>query len=88
MNLNNLTIKSQESIAKAQMIASSNQQQQIDTSHILKAMMETDENIISFLLKKQDVDPKIIAQATEKEIKSLKYFCIKKGRLKTSLFDN
>ena len=53
------------------MIASSNQQQQIDTSHILKAMMETDENIISFLLKKQDVDPKIIAQATEKEIKSL-----------------
>ena len=71
MNLNNLTIKSQESIAKAQMIASSNQQQQIDTSHILKAMMETDENIISFLLKKQDVDPKIIAQATEKEIKSL-----------------
>ena len=71
MNLNNLTIKSQESIAKAQMIASSNQQQQIDTSHILKAMMETDENIISFLLKKQDVDPKIIAQAAEKEIKSL-----------------
>ena len=71
MNLNNLTIKSQESIAKAQMIASSNQQQQIDTSHILKAMMETDENIISFLLKKQDVDPKIIAQATEREIKSL-----------------
>ena len=53
------------------MIASSNQQQQIDTSHILKAMMETDENIISFLLKKQDVDPKIIAQAAEKEIKSL-----------------
>ena len=53
------------------MIASSNQQQQIDTSHILKAMMETDENIISFLLKKQDVDPKIIAQATEREIKSL-----------------
>ena len=71
MNLNNLTIKSQESIAKAQMIASSNQQQQIDTSHILKAMMETDENIISFLLKKQDVDPKIIAQAAEREIKSL-----------------
>ena len=53
------------------MIASSNQQQQIDTSHILKAMMETDENIISFLLKKQDVDPKIIAQAAEREIKSL-----------------
>ncbi len=71
MNLNNLTIKSQESIAKAQMIASSNQQQQIDTSHILKAMMETDENIISFLLKKQDVDPKIVAQAAEREIKSL-----------------
>ncbi len=71
MNLNNLTIKSQEAIAKAQMIAASNQHQQIDTCHILKAMMETDENVISYLLKKQEVDPKIVAQVCDKQLKSL-----------------
>lgn len=71
MNLNNLTIKSQEAIAKAQMIAASNQQQQIDTCHILKALMETDENVISFLLKKQEANPKMVVQVLEKQIQSL-----------------
>ncbi|MCQ2279451.1 MAG: ATP-dependent chaperone ClpB [Bacteroidales bacterium] len=71
MNLNNLTIKSQEAIAKAQMIAASNQQQQIDTCHILKALMETDENVISFLLKKQEANPKMVAQVLDKQIQSL-----------------
>ncbi len=71
MNLNNLTIKSQEAIAKAQMIAASNQQQQIDTCHILKALMETDENVISFLLKKQEANPKTVAQVVDRQIQSV-----------------
>ncbi len=71
MNLNNLTIKSQEAIAKAQMIAARNQQQQIDTCHILEALIETDENVISFLLKKQETDTKVISQILDRQIKSL-----------------
>ena len=70
MNLNNLTIKSQEAIAKAQMIAAANQQQQIDTCHILKALIETDENVIGFLLKKQESDPKVLGQVLDRQIKS------------------
>ncbi|MBO4644964.1 MAG: ATP-dependent chaperone ClpB [Bacteroidales bacterium] len=70
MNLNNLTIKSQEAIAKAQMIAASHQQQQIDTCHILKSLLETDENVISFLLKKQEADPKMVGQILDKQIQS------------------
>ncbi len=71
MNLNNLTIKSQEAIAKAQMIAASNGQQQIDTCHILKALMETDENVIPFLLKKQEANPKSVAQVVDRQIQSV-----------------
>ncbi len=71
MNLNNLTIKSQEAIAKAQMIASRNQQQQIDTCHLLKALIETDENVIGYLLKKQESDLKIVSQNVDRQINSL-----------------
>lgn len=71
MNLNNFTIKSQEVIAQAQMIAMQNQQQQIDTLHILKAMLETDEHITSFLLKKQDADPSMVKTIVDKQLKSL-----------------
>ena len=49
MNLNKLTIKSQEAIANAQMIAMNNQQTQIDNLHILKSMLEIDENAVKLI---------------------------------------
>jgi len=52
MNLNNYTIKSQEAIQKAAEIASGNQQQAIEPGHLLKAILQSDENVISFLVKK------------------------------------
>ncbi|MEM9325085.1 MAG: ATP-dependent chaperone ClpB [Bacteroidota bacterium] len=52
MNFNNYTIKSQEALHKATEIASGNGQQVIDTGHLLQAIMQSDENLISFLLKK------------------------------------
>ena len=71
MNMNNLTIKTQEAIANAQMIAMSNQQQKIDNLHILKAILDSDENVIPFIIKKQEADPKLIAQIVDKQIKSI-----------------
>jgi len=65
MNLNNFTIKSQEAIEKAQQIAAGNQNQFIETGHILKALVETDENVISFLFKKLNANIKRIEQATD-----------------------
>lgn len=52
MDFKNYTIKSQEAIQKAAEVASGNQQQAIEPAHILKAILLTDENVISFLLKK------------------------------------
>jgi ATP-dependent Clp protease ATP-binding subunit ClpB len=52
MNLNNFTIKSQEAVQQAQQIAASNEQQSIEPAHLLKGIMEVDENVIPFILKK------------------------------------
>ena len=56
MNFNNYTIKSQEAIQKAVEIAGSNQQQSIEPAHLMKATLLSDENVISFLLKKLAVN--------------------------------
>lgn len=65
MNLNNFTIKSQEAVQHAQQIAMGNGQQSIETGHLLKALIETDENIVSFLLKKLNANPQRIEQALD-----------------------
>ncbi|MEQ8581684.1 MAG: ATP-dependent chaperone ClpB [Marinoscillum sp.] len=52
MNFNNYTIKSQEALQKATEIASGGGQQIIETGHLMKAILVSDENLISFLLKK------------------------------------
>lgn len=52
MNFDNYTIKAQEALQKATEIASGGGQQVIETGHLLKAIFMSDENLISFLLKK------------------------------------
>jgi ATP-dependent Clp protease ATP-binding subunit ClpB len=52
MNFNNYTIKAQEVIQKALEIASSNQQQAVETGHLFKALLLSGEHVIEFLLKK------------------------------------
>jgi len=56
MNFNNYTIKSQETIQKAVEIAGSAEQQAVETGHLLKALLISDENVISFLIKKLNVN--------------------------------
>ena len=51
MNLNNLTIKSQEAIQRAQQLALENGNQQIEPGHVLKGIMEVDENVTPFVLQ-------------------------------------
>ncbi len=62
MNLNQFTIKSQEAVQKAQEIATGFQQQQLDTAHILKGIIEVDENVTPFLLKKLGVNISLLEQ--------------------------
>jgi len=70
MNLNNFTIKSQEAIEQAVQIALQNGQQSIEPAHILKSLIQTDENVISYLFKKLNVNQTRIESALEAIIKS------------------
>ncbi|WP_158826699.1 ATP-dependent chaperone ClpB [Mucilaginibacter lacusdianchii] len=56
MNFNNFTIKAQEAVQKASEIATGNQQQAIENAHLLKGLLLVDENVISYLLKKLNVN--------------------------------
>ncbi len=55
MTYDNFTIKAQESILKAQQLAGSYDQQTVDTPHLLRGILMTDEHVPQFLLKKMDV---------------------------------
>ena len=60
MNFNIYTIKSQEVLNKANEIASSGGQQAIEPGHLLRAILQTDENVIDFLLKKLSINKEAI----------------------------
>lgn len=66
MNLKNYTIKSQEAIQLAQQLALGMEQQALEPSHIVRACLETNENVPSFLMKKQGVNFDMFRQALEK----------------------
>lgn len=70
MNLNNFTIKSQEAVQEAVQIALKNGQQAIEPAHILKALIQTDENVISYLLKKLNINQSRIESTLDAVIKS------------------
>jgi ATP-dependent Clp protease ATP-binding subunit ClpB len=70
MNLNNFTIKAQEAVQHASQIAQGNNQQAIETGHILKGLTHSAENVMEFLLKKLGVDTTIFQQALDKIIES------------------
>lgn len=71
MNLNDLTIKSQEAIEKATQIAASNQNQPIEAVHILKAILMVDENVVPYLLQKLNVNLDSFSKALDNLISSL-----------------
>ena len=52
MNLNQFTIKAQESVKQAFQIASSMNQQAIETGHLLKGVLLTEEQLVKFLFEK------------------------------------
>ncbi|MGB5269445.1 MAG: Clp protease N-terminal domain-containing protein, partial [Eudoraea sp.] len=71
MNINNFTIKSQEVIQHAQILAQSMENPQIENEHIYKAIVEIDENVLPFVLKKLNVNISLVNQILEKDLESL-----------------
>ena len=71
MNLNQYTIKAQEAIQQAQQLAYNNSNANIETAHLLKAILLDKESPIEFLLKKNNVNPNLVLQKTEEQITAL-----------------
>ncbi|WKB80802.1 ATP-dependent chaperone ClpB [Cellulophaga lytica] len=71
MNINNFTIKSQESLQQAQLLAQELGNQQIENEHLFKALIKVDENVMPFILKKLNVNVALLKQIIDKELQSL-----------------
>ncbi len=70
MDINKLTIKTQETLQQAQVLAQSKGNQAIETGHALSAMFSVDENVLPYLLKELNIDTTILKQLVDKIIDS------------------
>ncbi len=70
MTYDNFTIKSQECILKAQQIAGGHDQQMVDTPHLIKGILMTDENVPKFLLQKMGVNVPTLQLRLDEAIKT------------------
>ena len=70
MNFNNFTIKAQEAVQQAIQIAEGNNQQAVETGHLLKGLLTNAENISVFLLNKVGVNVPVFTRALDQVIQS------------------
>ncbi|MBL7839329.1 MAG: ATP-dependent chaperone ClpB [Cyclobacteriaceae bacterium] len=70
MNFEKFTIKSQEALQKSAEIAMSKQQQAIEPGHLLKAILEVDENVSNYVFKKLNVNETILVNKLDEILNS------------------
>ena len=70
MNLNNFTIKSQEAVQKAVELVGQQNQQSIEATHLLKAVILTGESVVNFLFQKLGINPQGLNAALDRKIAS------------------
>ena len=71
MNFNNFTIKSQEAFQQALTVASANGQQTIEPVHLIKGILEIDESVTPYILKKLNVNPSNFSKVVESVLHSI-----------------
>ena len=71
MNLNNFTIKAQEILQQAQQLAFNDQNPNIETAHLLKALLDDKDGPVSYLLKKNNVNIGFVEQRLAEQIGKL-----------------
>ncbi len=71
MNLNNYTIKAQETIQAAQQVAFNNGNPNIETNHLLKTLLADEDSPVEYLLKKNNVNVPFIESKIDESIKRL-----------------
>ncbi|MFM9839691.1 MAG: ATP-dependent chaperone ClpB [Cyclobacteriaceae bacterium] len=70
MNFDKFTIKSQEALQKSAEMATAMQQQAIEPGHLLKAILETDENVSNYIFKKLNINEQILESKLEEIVNS------------------
>ncbi|MBS1495422.1 MAG: ATP-dependent chaperone ClpB [Bacteroidetes bacterium] len=71
MNLNNFTIKAAEAIQQAQQLAFNHKNPNIETEHILKALLDMEDSPIDHLLKKNNVTVNLVESKLDELINKL-----------------
>ena len=69
MNLNNLTIKAQESVQYAQQLTFENEHPQIENEHLFQGLIETDESGISYLFSKLQIKTDLLKELNKSVLK-------------------
>ena len=68
MDFNKLTTKSQSALAAAQDIAAARSHQQVDVEHLLLALLQDAEGLIPRMLRRMEVDPKVLEKLVSDEV--------------------
>ena len=71
MNLNNFTIKGTEAIQQAQQIAFNQKNANIETEHILKALLLMEDSPVEYLLKKNNVTINLLENKLNEKLSAL-----------------
>jgi ATP-dependent Clp protease ATP-binding subunit ClpB len=71
MNLNNFTIKAQETIQQAQQLAFNNQNPNVETAHLLKTLINDQDGTTPYLLKKNNVNVAFLDNKVQEFINKL-----------------
>jgi ATP-dependent Clp protease ATP-binding subunit ClpB len=70
MNLNNFTIKAQETISEANLLAVGSSHPQIENAHILKGLLQVDENVTPYVLNKFGINQVVFIKTLDSIISS------------------
>src|SRR5215831_16709823 len=71
MNLSNFTIKAAEAVQQAQQLAFNLQNPNIETEHILKALLDQQDSPVEYLLKKNNVTLNLVDSKLDELLKKL-----------------
>jgi ATP-dependent Clp protease ATP-binding subunit ClpB len=71
MNLGNFTIKAAEAFQQAQQLAFNNSNPNIETEHILKALLEQEDSPVEYLLKKNNVTLNLLDSKLDEALNKL-----------------
>ncbi|MDX1937460.1 MAG: ATP-dependent chaperone ClpB [Flavihumibacter sp.] len=71
MNLGNFTIKAAEAVQQAQQLAFNNQHSNIETEHLLQALLQMEDSPVEYLLKKNNVTINLVDAKLDELLKKL-----------------